>query len=291
MLFSIITPSYNQGQFIEETIQSVLSQAGDFFIEYIIADGGSSDGTLEIIQKYDALLKSGQYPVKCKGIEFRWWSKKDRGQSDAINQGFKMAKGKIVAWINSDDYYRPGAFQSVTLKSKEKSFDLIYGDCVKLYAQNNTFSSPKPDPDENYQSLLSGTGTFGQPATFFTKEIIERVGYLDESLHYCMDYDLWIKIFKMGKTAYLPRELAVFRIWENSKTGTSQQKFDEERRLIAKRQGGNILTPRKVYAFIDKFQWRYFIKNKFPSLYFGMKRVFFSFVNLLKYKAKKNTDL
>ncbi|MCK9351760.1 MAG: glycosyltransferase [Candidatus Pacebacteria bacterium] len=284
---SIVTPSYNQGRYIEETIKSVLSQAGNFFVEYIIADARSTDETVRIIKKYDELLKSGRYPIKCKGVELLWWSKKDRGQSDAINQGFKIAKGDIVAWINSDDYYLPGTFQLVASRYKKKPFDLLYGDCAKLYATSNILATPKPNPNESYQTLLSSTGTFGQPATFFTKKIIERVGYIDESLHYCMDYDLWIRIFKIGKVVYLPNTLAVFRIWENSKTTTSQQKFDDERRLIAKHYGGNILTPRKIYHFIDKFKWRHYIKNKFPYLYFGMKRVFFHFIDLLKYRTKK----
>lgn len=286
MKFTIVTPSYNQGQFIEQTIKSVLSQKGDFFIDYIIADGGSTDKSVEIIKKYDNLLKNGLYPVKCKGIEFRWWSKKDKGQSDAINQGFKIAKGEILAWINSDDYYLQGTFQAVTLKYKEEPFDFLYGDCLKLYSPNNKLIERKPDSNETYKSLLARAGTFEQQATFFTKKITEQVGYLDETLHYCMDYDFWCKIFKIGNIKYLPGALAVFRIWENSKTATSQKKFNNERRLIAKRYGGNILTPKSVFLFIGKFNWRYLIKNKFPSLYYALKRIFFYLTDLLKYKTK-----
>lgn len=284
---SIITPSYNQGQFIEETIRSVLDQEGDFFIEYIIADGGSTDKTVGIIKKYDSLLTRDLYPVKCKGIEFRWWSKKDTGQSDAINQGFKIAKGDILAWINSDDYYLPGAFQIVISKYQKEKFDLLYGECFKLYTLNNKLIKSEPNQNENYKTLLAGTGSFEQPATFFTKKIAERVGYLDETLHYCMDYDFWCKIFKIGNTIYLPSALAVFRIWENSKTSTSRQKFYYERRLIAKRYGGNIITPNSVFQFISKFHWRYFVKDKLPSLYYILKRIFFCLINLLKYRIKK----
>lgn len=288
MKFTIVTPSYNQGQYIEQTIKSVLDQAGDFFIDYIIADGGSTDNSVEIIKKYDKLLKNNLYPIKCNGLEFRWWSKKDKGQSDAINQGFKIAKGEILAWINSDDYYEPGAFMEVAgIFNRYPVLNLIYGDYLRLHDKSNKLSNAlKPNPSETHESLLSGTGSFGQPATFFTKKITERVGYLDESLHYCMDYDFWIKIFKIGNTKYLPSVLAVFRIWENSKTSTSQKKFDDERHLIAKRYGGNILTPRKINIFIDKFWWRYFIKNKFPSLYYALKKIFFYLINSLKYKKK-----
>jgi len=129
-IVTIVTPSYNQGQFIEETINSVLSQEGDFFIQYIIADGGSTDNSVEIIKKYEKLLKEKKYPVRCKGIEYIWWSRKDRGQSHAINQGFKIAKGDILAWINSDDYYEPGAFDYIfDMFRKHPHIDMIYGDC------------------------------------------------------------------------------------------------------------------------------------------------------------------
>lgn len=282
---SIVTPSYNQGQYIEQTIKSVLSQEGDFLIDYIIADGGSTDNSVEVIKKYDELLKKNLYPIKCRGVEFHWWSKKDRGQSDAINQGFRLAKGEILAWINSDDFYEPGAFEAVdNIFSARPNLDLVYGDYFKLFAQEEKLvKAAAPNPAEDYQSLLATTGSFGQPATFFTKRIAERVGYVDESLHYCMDYDLWIKIFKIGKTAYLPRTLATFRIWEDSKTATSQEKFDAERRMIAKRYGGNILTPRKVNRFIDSFRWRYFVKDTYPSLYYALKKVFFALIDSLKY--------
>jgi len=93
-LFTIVTPSYNQGRFIEQTIQSVLSQAGDFSIQYIIADGGSTDNSVKIIEKYDNLLNTGNYPIKCKGVEFCWWSHRDAGQADALNQGFFYGKGR-----------------------------------------------------------------------------------------------------------------------------------------------------------------------------------------------------
>ena len=93
MRFSIVTPSYNQGKYIEETIKSVISQEGDFSIDYVIADGGSTDNSVEIIKKYSKLLNDGRYPIKCNDIKFRWWSKKDRGQSDAINQGFNSTDG------------------------------------------------------------------------------------------------------------------------------------------------------------------------------------------------------
>lgn len=127
-IFTIVTPSYNQGQFIEQTIQSVLSQVGNFSIDYIIADGGSTDNSVEIIKKYAELLKKNLYPIGCNGIDYRWWSRADGGQADALNQGFALTNGTILAWINSDDFYEAGAFQKVAdAFRKEPSADLIYG--------------------------------------------------------------------------------------------------------------------------------------------------------------------
>src|SRR4030065_468365 len=107
-LVSIVTPSYNQGKFIAETIESVLSQEGDFYIDYIIMDGGSADNSLEIINKYDQLLKKGRWSVKSRGIKYSFTSKKDKGQSDALKIGFSQAAGEILCWINSDDRLTPG---------------------------------------------------------------------------------------------------------------------------------------------------------------------------------------
>lgn len=283
---SIVTPSYNQGQFLEETIKSVLEQKGDFYIDYIIADGGSNDNSLEIIKKYDNLIKKNGHEKKCLGISYRWWSKKDNGQTQALNQGFKISNGDILAWINSDDYFMPDAFQKVTSEYQKEKFDFLYGDCFKLYSPDNKMVLLKPNPNETLKTLLSRAGTFEQQSTFFTKKITAQVGYLDESLNYCMDYDFWIKIFKIGKIKYLPETLAVFRIWQNSKTSTSQKKFNAERQLIAKRYGGNIITPKSVVLFIDKFRWRYLVKNKFPNLYYRLKKFFFLFIDLFKYKSK-----
>src|SRR5574340_1418719 len=108
-VITVVTPSFNQGRFIDETIRSVISQEGDFYLEYLIMDGGSTDETVDIIKKYDRLIKEGKWPVKCRGIEYRWVSEKDNGQADAVNKGFKIARGEILGWLNSDDTYLPGA--------------------------------------------------------------------------------------------------------------------------------------------------------------------------------------
>ncbi len=172
--FSIITPSFNQGQFIEETIKSVLSQEGSFYIDYIIADGGSRDKSIEIIKKYDKDLKNNTYPIRCKGISFRWWSKPDKGQSYAINQGFKIARGSILAWINSDDYYELGAFKFIFNKFNENpKVDLIYGDCYEINKNSKELRTFK---QINFKEMAREGCLIFQPSTYFTKRILKRVG-------------------------------------------------------------------------------------------------------------------
>ncbi len=276
---TIITPSLNQGQFIEQTINSVLSQEGDFFIDYIIADGGSTDGSVEIIKKYDELLKTKKYPVKCRGIEYRWWSKPDRGQSHAINQGFAIAKGDILAWINSDDYYMPDVFSLVArIYKKNPDTDLIYGDgCVVNESANKkkiaTYSSV------SLEKLLQGKCYIFQPSTFFSKKILNKVGPLDENLHYAMDYDLWIRIFKNGKTLYVPKTLSSFRIWEKSKSGSRQKKFLSDRKKIFKKYGGAVIDPESIQRIKKRMPFMNYINKKYPRLYGAFKKIFYIFIN------------
>src|SRR6266702_635663 len=110
-VISIVTPSYNQGAFLAETIESVIGQEGDFAIDYTIVDGGSSDDSVDIIRDYEARLHNGKWPVACRGVTLRWTGERDKGQTDALMKGFRMSQGEILAWLNSDDTYLPGALQ------------------------------------------------------------------------------------------------------------------------------------------------------------------------------------
>ncbi|HYA12953.1 MAG TPA: glycosyltransferase, partial [Syntrophales bacterium] len=131
IVFSIVTPSYNQGEFLSETIESVISQEGDFLIDYIIVDGGSTDNSVAIIRHYDALLQKGEWRISCRGITFRWHSEVDQGQTDALMKGFSVAKGEILAWLNSDDTYLPGALQAVAGFFRDQpDTGLMYGDAL-----------------------------------------------------------------------------------------------------------------------------------------------------------------
>jgi len=280
-IISIITPSLNQGQFIEQTIKSVLFQAGNFYIDYIIVDGGSIDNSIDIIKKYDLLIKNNKYSIKCYGIKFRWFSKKDKGQTNALNKGFKMANGDICAWINSDDWYEKDVFQFIIKKFEENlEIDLIYGNCFEVY-ENGKIKKGEAIQG-NFKKNLEEGCLISQPATFFRKKVLEKVGYLDESFNYCMDYDLWMKIMKNGKSLYFDKDLAYFRIWEESKTYNYMNKFIEEENAIRKKYGGSKINPGSIHRMRKKIWFLNFIKKKFPKLYKINKKIIYNLINIVK---------
>lgn len=226
MKISVITPSLNQGKFIEKTIQSVLNQEGNFELEYIIIDGGSTDNTLDVIQKYQNSLV--------------WVSEKDRGQSDAINKGFNMASGDLLAWLNSDDTYEPDALAEVAERYKELKFKWCFGDCRnidendreirKLITQYKMIESRR----YSLRRLLS-KDFISQPAVFFTKEVYQEIGPLDLNCEYSMDYDYWLRIGKKYEPYYINKFLANFRWQPESKNSRSYKKAAYETYLTAKR--------------------------------------------------------
>jgi glycosyltransferase involved in cell wall biosynthesis len=214
-LVSIVTPSYNQGKFIEYAILSVKNQRYPN-IEHIIVDGGSTDGTLDIIKKYE-----GKYNL-------RWVSEADRGQADAVNKGFKMANGEIIGWINSDDAY----FSNDTISEVVNFFDInsdskiVYGDIVLINAENEVIRI-------NPVLLFWGHKAFkihstpSQPAVFLKRCIIDRYS-LDVKLTYSMDYDFWLKIGKENKFFYIKRILSCFRLHDCSKSVSRSDEMDCE---------------------------------------------------------------
>jgi glycosyltransferase involved in cell wall biosynthesis len=184
-LVSVVTPSYNQAEFLEDTIRSVLRQNYPN-IEYIIIDGGSTDGSIDIIKKYIGKIA-------------HWVSESDKGQADAINKGFSMARGDIVAWLNSDDMYFPGAVErAVERFRKIPSLGCLYGDAVFVSRQGNFlryFTEVEPFDEFRLRNCLD---FIMQPTTFFLRKAFLDLGGLDTSLHYTMDYDLWCRLARGG---------------------------------------------------------------------------------------------
>lgn len=202
---TIVTPSYNQGHFIEETITSVLGQNYPN-LEYIIMDGGSKDNTVDIIRKYE------------KHISY-WVSEKDSGQSDAINKGFRMATGDIVAWLNSDDILLPGALHRVAEALTTGGYDLVNGQTVVIDEKSNILTSHFTLKQKKFYAKR-GIYYVNQPAMFWKRSILEKVGYLKEEFHCEMDKELLIRIFEKDyKIGVLGQILAGFRIHGQSKTG------------------------------------------------------------------------
>ncbi len=231
--FSIITPSYTQSLYIAETIKSVLSQKGDFTIEYFVIDGGSTDGSVEIIEHYANLVKSGNWFVQCNGISMKWVSQKDNGQSDAINHGMRDASGDIISYINSDDLYIPGAFAHVADGFIEHpDADFVYGDGNVIDAEGKLnwewLSRPYHHKlMKSYHFLWNDfTNYILQQATFWRKQVIEQIGYFDESFHYALDVEYWIRAGGAGlKLQHIPYKLGEFRMIPGTKSLSSHTAF------------------------------------------------------------------
>ncbi|WP_314306249.1 glycosyltransferase family 2 protein [Brevibacillus parabrevis] len=198
-LVSIITPSFNQAAFIRQTIESVRSQ--DYpNIEHIVVDGGSTDGTLEILQEY-AHEKQ----------RFRFVSEPDRGQSHAINKGLALAKGQIIGWLNSDDKYLNGAVgKAIHALQTNPQWSMVYGNALHINAEDK-ITSVYPTKPFSRQALFLFC-IICQPTAFIRKETFQAVGGVDENLHYCMDYDLWMRLSKTHQIGYIHDFLAASRL-------------------------------------------------------------------------------
>jgi len=224
-LVSIITPSYNQATFLEETIQSVLNQ--DYApIEYIIIDGGSTDDSLEIIKRYSDQLA--------------WWvSEPDQGQTDAINKGFAQANGQILAWLNSDDTYLPQAVsEAVAYLQAHPEAGMVYGD-ANLIDETGALLGKFPARQTNYRRLRRGYVHIPQQAAFFRAALWQQVGPLDPSFYFAMDYDLWVRLAKLAPIHYHPRLWANFRLHRSGKSVVSDDRCWPEMLRVHWREGGS----------------------------------------------------
>ncbi|HSF31897.1 MAG TPA: glycosyltransferase family 2 protein [Candidatus Tectomicrobia bacterium] len=243
---SIVTPSYNQGDFIAETIQSVISQEGDFFLEYLVIDGGSTDQTIEIIKYFENLIQGSGWSWRCRGITFRWVSERDLGQSHAINKGLMTATGDILGWINSDDLYFPGALQRVTeYFRRNPQDDFVFGDGDVIDEKGNLQWEWLARPYnlrvlKSYHRLWNDfTNYIMQQATFWRRGVLRRIGLLDESFHYAMDVEYWIRAGQAGLVfTHLPVKLGKFRMIKGTKSLSSALVFWPDMLEIFRRYNG-----------------------------------------------------
>ncbi|MGB7875552.1 MAG: glycosyltransferase family 2 protein [Anaerolineales bacterium] len=239
---SIVTPSLNQGNFIETTIQSVLSQKYPN-LEYLIIDGGSTDDTLSILNSFNRQVK--------------WISEKDNGQTDAINKGLRLVTGEIVAYLNADDVLLPGSLVDVAkIFMEHPEVQWLTGRCkiiddngvavrgvISLYKNLLLYSS-------SFRILLV-TNYISQPATFWCTEVLNLCGLFDSKFNYVMDYDYWLRIWKKVDAPYIyHQDLAGFRIQRNSKTTSSGhlQDYVDEERLVVERY-----SPSKIWNQLHNF--------------------------------------
>ena len=231
-LVTVVTPSFNHGRFIRETIESVLGQ-GYPNIEYLVMDGGSTDGTVAILRGY--------------GDRVRWVSEPDRGQANAINKGWRRARGSILAYLNSDDTYLPGAVErAVERLHAEPDAALVYGEGYHVDEAGQIIERYPTEPFK--LARLEETCFICQPTVFVQHDVVERVGFLDESLNYCMDYDLWIRAARLGRFAYIPEYLATTRLHAGTKTLGQRARVHAEIVRTVYRHFGHV-TPNWVYAY------------------------------------------
>ena len=248
---SIITPSYNQGQFIEDTIQSVLEQ--DYpNVEYLVVDGGSNDNTLDILKQYEGRLK--------------WISEEDKGQADAINKGIQKTSGEIACWLNSDDTILPNAVsRAVNQFVSNPEIKLVYGKSYFTDREGNIIGAY---PTENFDfQRLAMFNFFSQPSVFFKRDAYDKVGGLNIRLNYSLDYDLWIKIAKTFPVKYIEEYLSCYRLHDRSKT------VDKKKALSSHKEGLDVVRSHYDWAPANRIYgyYRHLLESRGIALLKWMK--------------------
>jgi len=263
-LVTVVTPSFNQGRFIRATIESVLEQ--DYpRIEYLVIDGGSTDETVSILKEYSGRL--------------RWVSERDRGQAHAINKGWRQASGSLVAYLNSDDVYLPGAVaQAVAALDAHPEVAAVYGEGYHVDERGAILERYPTEPFN--ADRLRETCFICQPTVFMRRDAVERVGYLDESLRYCMDYDLWIRLVRAGKVlSHVSRYLASTRLHADAKTLGQRGQAHAEILQVIYRHFGRV-APSLVFGYAHAVLG---LQNRDASVRDRLSLIGISLVTFLRY--------
>ncbi|RZK26384.1 MAG: glycosyltransferase [Flavobacterium sp.] len=251
---SIVTPSFNQGQFLEETIKSVLNQ-GYPNLEYIIIDGGSTDNSVEIIKKYASYIKY-------------WVSEKDLGQADAINKGLKYCTGDIFNWLNSDDFLESGSLIKIAREFEESGADMIAGVVRVFSIENESYVENKNLTAKGLVRWDTGVN-FVQPGVWMLTKNIEKCKGIDISFHYAFDWDLYIRyLYYFPKVREINDTLVHFRLHPDSKTQTFRERFKQEEIRIIEKLGDipQFYKLHEVCNFkIQKWKWTNFLSSESKS--------------------------
>ena len=234
-LVSIVTPSLDQARWLPEAIESVRSQTYPH-VEHVVVDGGSTDGTVEILRAYEHV---------------RWVSEADRGQSHALNKGFAMARGEIFGWLNADDAYLPHAVERGVAELGEGSPGLVYADVMRV---NDDGVNPRRIRSRSqwhlWTELNLGCGIYS-PSVFFTRAAYESVGGVDEQLELTMDYDLWLRIGRRFGARHVDDVWSIQRVHEDAKTMARYDDFWPERLAVSRRHGGRLVSPLLVHRYVQ----------------------------------------
>ena len=239
MKVSIVTPTFNRTTYLNETIESVITQAGDFEIEYIIQDGGSDQALIDILIDWDAKIKTGQINIRCKKLTFKYYIENDNGMYDAINKGFSKSSGDIMAWINSDDRYYPNAFMAVKEIFEEyKSVRWLtglpnglnrHGSCISVDKKFNCYSQTLIGKGYyRMENIYYNLSFIQQESTFWTRSLwMEAGGEIDTTYQYAGDFHLWIKFANFSDLVKVESLLGTFRRHDNQLTNSIDYYIDE----------------------------------------------------------------
>ena len=238
---SVVTPSLDQGRYIEQAIESVLAQ--DYpRIEHVVVDGGSTDGTVDILRRYSHL---------------DWVSEPDAGQAAALNKGFRRARGEILGWLNADDYYLPGAVTAAVAVLRESGCALVHGGWRRVGENGELLGDVSAVPFD-LRRQLEVANAVAQPGSFFTRAAFEAVGCIDEGLHYAMDYELWLRLGERFDVRHVDRVLAAYRYHPRSKSVADYRRFAAETWRAGRRHGARRRSP----IFLD-----FYLRYEHPRLH------------------------
>lgn len=227
MKITVVTPTFNQAPYLERALRSIHEQKGDFELEHLVFDAGSTDGTVEILEQWKDRLDFVSEP--------------DRGQSHALNKGFAKATGDVLAWLNSDDLYMPGALEAAVRFFRQRpEVRWAYGRCIIIDEHDREIRRSITW----YKHVLLRRFSFNkllienyisQPATFFSRSLLNEVGEIDEDLHFAMDYDLWLRFARIAPAGVIDAEMAAIRLHADCKTGSDFHSSLQEANRVSRK--------------------------------------------------------